>query len=113
MDIEPLGQRPEISVQELDAQRRAGAPHILLDVREDPELAVSAIDGALHIPMSEIQARLAELPDDLPVVVMCHHGMRSMAVARFLKAAGRTNIVNLAGGIDSWSQNIDSAVPRY
>ncbi len=106
-------QSMSISVQALAAWRQDAAAHIVLDVREANELAVCALEGAVHIPMSEIPARLTEVPADIPVVVMCHHGMRSMAVVNFLRRAGRDNAVNLDGGIDAWSREIDHAVRRY
>jgi rhodanese-related sulfurtransferase len=102
-----------ISVQELASWRQDDTPHVVLDVREANELAVCALERALHIPMSEIPARLADVPEDAPVVVMCHHGMRSMAVVNFLRRAGRDNAVNLDGGIDAWARQIDTAIRRY
>jgi len=86
---------------------------VLLDVREHDELAIAAVDGALHIPMREVPARLAELDPAKPLVVMCHSGGRSRRVAEFLKGNGFPNVFNLNGGIDAWSTQIDSRVPRY
>lgn len=86
---------------------------ILLDVREPGEVAVAAVAGAVHIPMGEIAARLGELDKSSTIVVMCHSGGRSMAVAEFLKSAGYAQVYNLAGGIDAWSRNVDPSVPRY
>jgi rhodanese-related sulfurtransferase len=113
VDIETLNGRIEISVDELAAWRAAGGGPMVLDVREAHELAVSALAGAVHIPMGQIPARAAEVPSDVPVVVMCHHGARSMRVVQFLRQSGHANVVNLAGGIDAWSCEIDPAVPRY
>ena len=94
----------------------AAAP-LLLDVREDWEVAVAAIriDGvaARHIPMNQIPERLAELDPAQAVVCICHHGMRSAQVAGFLGRQGFESVYNLAGGIDAWSAQIDAAVPRY
>lgn len=93
------------------------APPLLLDVREDWEVAVAAIRAgaapAKHIPMGRIPERLAELDPAQPVLCICHHGMRSMQVARFLSAQGFDTVYNLAGGIDAWSEKVDPAVPRY
>jgi len=102
-----------ISVQELAALRRDQAPHVLLDVREAHELEICQLDHALHISMSQVPARLAELPSEEPIVVMCHHGGRSMRVVQFLNRSGRENAVNLDGGIDAWAAEIDGNVPRY
>jgi rhodanese-related sulfurtransferase len=85
----------------------------LLDVREHEERAIASLAQAVHIPMREIPARLAELPRDKPIVVMCHLGGRSRRVAQYLAANGFEPVFNLMGGIDAWSQDIDSTVPRY
>jgi rhodanese-related sulfurtransferase len=102
-----------ISVDELAAWRRDGTAHGLLDVREVYELAICGIEGAAHIPMAQISARLAELPRDAPLVVLCHHGMRSQSVVNYLRRAGFLKAVNLAGGIDDWAARIDQNMARY
>ena len=107
---------PEISPTEFAARwpdyARSGDV-VLLDVREHDELAIAAVQDALHIPMREVPARLAELDPAKPLVVMCHSGGRSRRVAEFLKGNGFPNVLNLSGGIDAWSTQIDSRVPRY
>jgi len=95
------------------AGRSRAAGVILLDVREAFELEIASVDGALHIPMQEIPARVAELGADRAVVVMCHSGGRSRRVAEFLAQQGFTEVFNLKGGIDAWSTEIDPQVPRY
>jgi rhodanese-related sulfurtransferase len=102
-----------ISVQDLDAWRRGAAQYRILDVREPHELEICALDGAITIPMSQVPDRMADIPADVPLVVMCHHGGRSQAVVNFLRKAGRANATNLEGGIDAWSRHIDKTVPRY
>jgi len=111
--IDPQSRPTAISVQELAAWRRDKVPHAVLDVREAEECAICRIEDALHIPMAQIPARIAELPVDAPLVVMCHHGMRSLRVAHFLRQAGRDPVINLEGGIDAWAREIDPALPRY
>jgi rhodanese-related sulfurtransferase len=86
---------------------------VILDVREPHELAIAHVEGALHIPMQTIPNRLAELPREAPLAVMCHHGARSMAVVNFLRKAGYSNAFNITGGIDAWSRELDSAIPQY
>ena len=107
---------PELSPTEF-AERWPGYANgegvVLLDVREHAEVATAAVEGALHIPMREVPARLAELETDKPLVVMCHSGGRSQRVAQFLLGNGFSNVFNLEGGIDAWSTQIDSQVPRY
>ncbi|MBK6658469.1 MAG: sulfurtransferase [Proteobacteria bacterium] len=85
----------------------------LLDVREDWEYELAHVDGALHVPMGEIPARYAELPADEPLIVICHHGMRSLQVAQFLAARGFADVANLDGGIDAWAATVDPALARY
>jgi rhodanese-related sulfurtransferase len=107
---------PELSPTEFAARwpdhGRAGGV-VLLDVREHDELAIAAVAGALHIPMREVPARLDELDAAKPLVVMCHSGGRSRRVAEFLQGNGFSNVFNLKGGIDAWSMQLDSRVPRY
>jgi rhodanese-related sulfurtransferase len=107
---------PELSPTEFAARwpnYPGGDDVVLLDVREHDELALASVDGALHIPMRDIPARIANLDSGKPLVVMCHSGGRSRRVAEFLKQNGFSNVFNLTGGIDAWSTQIDSQVPRY
>ncbi len=89
----------------------------LLDVREPWELQQCRIDlpGArsVHIVMHEVPARLQELDTLQPVVCICHHGVRSAQVVAFLQHQGFSRAYNLAGGVDAWSLQVDSGVPRY
>ena len=104
---------PEISVRELQHMHDAAEQFVLVDVREDDELATASLDFARHIPMGAIGERLDELPKDRPIVVMCHGGTRSGRVANFLRQNGFPNVANLKGGIDAWAHEIDPCVPRY
>ena len=107
---------PELSPTEFAARwpsYATGDDVVLLDVREHDELALAAVDGALHIPMREIPARIADLDSGKPLVVMCHSGGRSRRVAEFLQQNGFATVFNLKGGIEAWSAQIDSRVPRY
>lgn len=103
----------EIDVGTLAAWRAGSRPHAVLDVREPWEVALAAFPGALSVPMREIPARVAELPRDVPLVVLCHHGSRSLRVTYWLRAQGLAQAVNLRGGIDAWSSQIDPTVPAY
>ena len=85
----------------------------LLDVREPAEWQTAQVAGALHIPMRTVPGRLDELDPAHTWVVMCHGGVRSLRVAEFLAASGYARVFNLTGGIDAWSLEIDSSVPRY
>lgn len=90
-----------------------GSTVVLLDVREPVELEMAAVPSAVHVPMREIPARLAELDRDAPIVVMCHSGFRSYRVAEYLLGNGFSQVFNLRGGIDAWSTEINPQVPRY
>ena len=85
----------------------------LLDVRQPEELEIARIEGALHIPLNELPARIGELDRDQPIAAMCHHGVRSEMAGRLLERNGFTQVAHLSGVIDAWSQAIDPAVPRY
>ena len=71
------------------------------------------IPGSVPMPMATVPARMQELPDDAQIVVICHHGGRSMQVAMFLAQHGFERVANVAGGIDAWSLQVDPSVPRY
>ena len=94
---------------------------VVLDVREPWELQAASVraDGfaLLHIPMRNVAAQLAELQQthgpDQPIACLCHHGIRSLHVADYLVQNGFTQVVNLDGGIDAWSQQVDPSVPAY
>ena len=86
---------------------------VFLDVREHSELAICRIEGALHIPMSEVPERHEALPRDAPLIVLCHHGMRSLNVVQYLETKGFDNAVNLAGGIHAWAVKVDREMKQY
>jgi rhodanese-related sulfurtransferase len=86
---------------------------VLLDVREPHEISLASVEGSLWIPMGQIPSRLDEIDRGKTIVVMCHGGVRSLQVAVFLSQRGFGNVVNLDGGIDAWSRNIDPKIPRY
>lgn len=86
---------------------------LLLDVREPWEFERCHIEGAVLLPMNAIPARLAELPRDRDIVVICHHGVRSYHVARFLEHHGFSRVINLAGGVDAWAKEADPSMPTY
>lgn len=105
----------ELSPQEVKQKLDAGAPLVLLDVRELQELEICSLPNALHIPMGEIYDRYKEISEDpnAEIVVICHHGSRSHQVMHQLWGLGYQNAKNLAGGIHAWSLDVDPSVPRY
>lgn len=103
----------EISPNQLQQWLSEKKPFILLDVREQDEVLVAALPNHMHIPMNLIPIRQNEIPDDLPIVIYCHHGMRSLQVALYLSENGFDDVYNLSGGIDAWSLMVDPSIPRY
>ncbi|MDQ8184438.1 molybdopterin-synthase adenylyltransferase MoeB [Pelagicoccus sp. SDUM812002] len=94
-------------------ERLAGGESILVDVREKFERDICTIDGSVHIPMGEVPERMNELPNDKEILVHCHHGGRSLRVVEFLRQNGFQRVINVGGGIDSWSTQIDNSLQRY
>ena len=88
-------------------------PPLLLDVREPWEWQTARIEGARHMPMREVPARVGEIERDREVIAICHHGGRSQQVAMFLEKNGFAKVHNLVGGVDAWSRTVDPAVPLY
>ncbi|HEY4901653.1 MAG TPA: rhodanese-like domain-containing protein [Terriglobales bacterium] len=104
----------EISVTEVKSMQDTGQDFIVLDVREPWEFEVARIAGSKHIPMGDIPARFnQELDPEDHIVVVCHHGVRSMNVTAWLRQQGFEKVQSLRGGIDRWSREIDSSVPLY
>jgi len=103
----------EITVEEASRLLAGANPPVLIDVREPDEHAVCRISAARLIPMNTVPARLAEIPQNVPILIHCHHGGRSMKVTQFLRSKGFTQVANVKGGIESWSVKIDPQVPRY
>jgi rhodanese-related sulfurtransferase len=96
------------------AERVARGEEIrLIDVREESEFALAHIEGAELLPLSKMGQWEGALNADEEIVVMCHHGFRSASVCAFLARKGFTKMVNLAGGIERWSWEVDRSVPRY
>lgn len=103
-----------VTPEQVKARLDAGEELLLVDVREPDEYATARIEGGVLKPLSTAQEWADSLPRDTPVVVFCHHGGRSARVAMALaQQLGYTNIANMTGGIDAWSQRIDPSVPRY
>jgi rhodanese-related sulfurtransferase len=103
----------DITPQDLKARLDARQPMVLLDVREDWETKLCRLDNATHIPIEEIELRVDELNREDDIVVYCHHGVRSAAVADYLRQLGYPRAVNLAGGVDEWARRIDPSMRRY
>lgn len=107
---------PEISPEafaQLRASGSAGVP-VLLDVREPWEFQAAHLPDSILMPMGDVPSRAyTELDPDAHIVVLCHHGQRSLSVAMWLRNQGFERSQSLAGGIDGWSRTIDPGIPRY
>ena len=104
----------EISPEELHRRLQAGDDLQLVDVREPEEYAYCHLPGSLLLPLDEVTRRAAEIRTEGPVVLICHHGVRSAHALSYLRQhLGRTNVLNLRGGVDAWTEKVDSEFPRY
>jgi rhodanese-related sulfurtransferase len=103
----------EITPQELKGRMDAHQATVLLDVREDWETKLCRLPNAVHIPIEEIELRVEELTPSDDIVVYCHQGVRSAAVANWLRQLGFTSVRNLSGGLDAWARTVDPSMRRY
>jgi len=104
----------EISAGQVQALKKNGAAFTLLDVREPWEFETAKIEGAKLIPMGDVPARAhQELDPDEHIVVVCHHGVRSLTVTNWLRQQGFEKAQSMRGGIDGWARTVDPKVPLY
>ncbi len=115
-EIEPMPEPLQVSPQGVQSRLAEGARLLFLDVREPEEFSITHLDNSQLVPMAAVPAelqRIEALADDADLVILCHHGVRSLQVAAWLRQQGIENCFSLTGGIDAWSREIDPAVPRY
>lgn len=110
---EDLYANMEVAPGEVKVKLARGEKFVFVDVREKWEYDTTHIEGSVLIPLREIPANLARLETADEVVLFCHHGMRSLDAAAWLRSQGVTGARSMAGGIDRWSAEIDPTVPRY
>lgn len=104
----------ELTPQELQLKLKAGEPLRLVDVREEDEWNFCRLPGAEWIPLTRFAKEAPErLRAEETVVLYCHHGMRSRHAGQFLEQLGYREVINLTGGVDAWSREVDASVPRY
>jgi rhodanese-related sulfurtransferase len=106
----------EVSPQEVKRRQESGEKLYLIDVREPYEYAIARLEGADLIPMRTVPAALQTLEgraDEGTLIVYCHHGVRSLNVASWLREQGIEAAQSMSGGIDAWSLTVDASVPRY
>jgi len=113
--IEDADEIQQITVDLAQKLLSEDSPPLLLDVRTPMEAQIASISGAHLIPLQEIPFRYEELnaQKGKPIILQCHHGMRSYQAATFLKEKGFSNLYNMVGGIDAWSESVDPSIPRY
>ncbi len=103
----------EISPELVREMVDAGEHFVLLDVREDWEWELAHLDGAIHIPLREVESKIDTLDPAAEIVIYCHVGQRSVDACLILWNAGFRRVRNLTGGINAWSELVDPSVPRY
>ncbi len=105
----------EITPRDLARHLENGHPVRMIDVRQRWESDIARLPDSLLIPLNELPQRLDEVPAEpaVPVVLYCHHGVRSLSAVTYLQRLGYQHVRSLAGGIDAWSCEVDPAVPRY
>jgi len=103
----------EVDVMQAKAWLNSRSPPVILDVREPYEVALCSLPGSLTMPMGQVGEKFASLPKDRGILVLCHHGGRSLQAVRFLRAKGLARATSLRGGIDEWAEAFDPKMPRY
>jgi len=104
----------EIAPEDVKAKLDASEAFTLLDVREPWEFEAAHIAGAKLMPMGDVPSRAhQELDPEEHVIVLCHHGVRSITVTAWLRQQGFEKAQSMRGGIDAWSRRVDQKVPAY
>lgn len=103
----------EISPGQVKERLELGEEFLFVDVREPWERDTASIAGSVPIPLGEIPAHLGEFEEANEIVLFCHHGMRSLEAAAWLRSQGVAGAQSMGGGIDRWAIEVDSSVPRY
>ena len=105
---------PELTPEELNRRLANGEDMQLIDVRQPEEYEYCRIEGSQLIPLGELPRRVEELDETRPIVLICHHGVRSMQALAYLQHRhDMTNLLNLRGGIHAWSVRVDPNVAVY
>ena len=112
MSADPMA-NIEITPREVQDLLARDPKVLFVDVREQWEYDTARIAGSVLIPLGEIPANLQRLENAEQVVFFCHHGMRSLDAAAWLRAQGVAGAQSMSGGIERWSTEIDPSVPRY
>jgi rhodanese-related sulfurtransferase len=102
-----------MDVTELEKILQNNSVPTVIDVREDFELEISKMDGAIHIPMNDLPKRLDELNSETNYVIMCRTGARSAQICEFLANQNFRSVTNLSGGINEWAKRVDTSLTVY
>jgi rhodanese-related sulfurtransferase len=103
----------EVTPREVSARLERGDKFLFVDVREKWEYETARIEGSVLIPLREIPANLPKLAEGREIIFFCHHGMRSLDAAAWLRSQGVEGARSMSGGIDRWTTEVDPLVPRY
>ena len=106
-------QRLQVSPRDVAAALKGPNPPRMIDVRTPQEREMAALDKAIPASQALVQEMMSSWPKDTPIVTFCHHGLRSLEAASYLIGHGFTQVRSMSGGIDAWSVEVDSTVPRY
>jgi len=101
-----------INVKDLEQLLKTNKDLYILDVRNPSEVALASL-GGFNIPLGQLHDRYSQVPSGKDIYCLCHHGVRSQMAQDFLLQNGYNNVINIEGGIDAWSLEIDSNIPRY
>lgn len=99
--------------EELKLLLTEGVDLAIVDVREDWEIKICSFSGSINLPLRNLVQNLHCIPEDRPIVTICHHGVRSRQAAVLLKENGFKSVANLARGVDGWSREVDPAMAIY
>tara|TARA_Y100001970_G_scaffold181652_1_gene221072 strand:+ start:280 stop:606 length:327 start_codon:yes stop_codon:yes gene_type:complete len=86
---------------------------VILDVREDWEYEICHLDNSLHIPMLQVEDKVETLNKDDTHIMVCHHGIRSRMIGKYLESVGFKNILNLSSGLEGWATDVDHTMKKY
>lgn len=103
----------EITSLELKERIDNGKAPVMIDVREAFEYQICNIDNSVNLPMGDIHEKLDQLSKDDEIVVICHHGGRSLRVCMLLEQSGFQNVINMKGGVDDWARSVDHNMATY
>lgn len=103
----------DIEPTTLAARLAQGEAVFVLDVREPWEYDLANLANSTLVPLSTLPSAINRLEPEIEYVVLCHHGMRSEMAANWMRSQGFTRVLNLVGGIDAWSVEVDPTIPRY